>query len=165
MVTLFLNEILGLICLHTVKWFQVFLSNTKNFLLILIICLYVVKSFQVLLFNIRNSIYQVFLCDINYLHTAEWVQIVTLSKWLNNSIWFIDGTLTGTINRLVYIIGQVKILQYFSNMSYNSAASDTFKDVKMTNYIGLWYTKFAWYSLHATHRIYLYGVQPRNPHF
>ena len=29
-VALFLNELLELICLHTVKWFQVGLSNTNN---------------------------------------------------------------------------------------------------------------------------------------
>ena len=30
LVTLFLNVLLQLICLHIVKWFQVFLSNTDN---------------------------------------------------------------------------------------------------------------------------------------
>ena len=29
-ITLFLNELLEFICLHTDKWFQVLLSNIKN---------------------------------------------------------------------------------------------------------------------------------------
>ena len=51
LVTLFLNELLELICLHTVE------------------------RFQVLLFCISNSIFQVFLCNINNLNTGIWFQI------------------------------------------------------------------------------------------
>ena len=45
-----------------------------NIFLILIICLHTVKWFQVLLFNISNSIYQVS-CNMNNFHTAVWLQI------------------------------------------------------------------------------------------
>ena len=37
--------------------------------------LHIVKWFYVLLYNISNSIYQVFLCNINNLHTALWFQV------------------------------------------------------------------------------------------
>ena len=53
---------LTLIILHDInhlfalKWFQVFLSNTGNPFFVLIICLYTVKCFQVLLFNTTISI-------------------------------------------------------------------------------------------------------------
>ena len=70
-VTLFLNELLEFICLHTVKWFQV------------------------LLFNICNSIYQIFLSNTNKWNTAIWFQI-TYYKWFSCSIWPLDGGLTGT---------------------------------------------------------------------
>ena len=50
-ITLFLDDILELICLHTIKWFQVFLSNTNN------------------------SIYQVLQCNKNNLHRTVWYQI------------------------------------------------------------------------------------------
>ena len=45
-----------------------------------------------------SSIYQVFLSNTNKLHVAVGFQIIIiiiLSKWLNNSIWPIDGILTG----------------------------------------------------------------------
>ena len=59
--------------------------------------MHTVKWFQLLLFNISNSLYQVFLWNIDNLHRAEWFQkTIILSKWLNNSIWSIDATLTGT---------------------------------------------------------------------
>ena len=48
---LFLNELLLIICLLTVKWFQVFLPDTNN------------------------SIHQIFQCNINNLHAAVWFQI------------------------------------------------------------------------------------------
>ena len=50
-VTLFSNELLGLICLNTFKWFQVFL------------------------YNISNSIYPGFLCNMNNSHVAVEFQI------------------------------------------------------------------------------------------
>ena len=40
-----------------------------------LICLHIVKWFQVFLFNINNSIYQVFLSNANNLHKAVWFQI------------------------------------------------------------------------------------------
>ena len=48
---LILNELLEIICLHTVKWLQV------------------------LLFNVSNSICQVFVCKTNNLNPALWFQI------------------------------------------------------------------------------------------
>ena len=77
LITLFLNDLFELICLHTVKWFQV------------------------LLFNNTNSVHNVFLWNIDILHTAMWSQIIAIticSKWWNSSIWPIVGTLTGTTN-------------------------------------------------------------------
>ena len=59
-VTLFLNELSELICLLTVKWFQV--SNTDN------------------------SIYPVILGNINNLHTAVWFQIT----YNNNFVLMIE---------------------------------------------------------------------------
>ena len=72
------SDLILIICLHTVKWFQKFLSNTNNsnqyklfactqsdifkyydltlIILILIIYLHTVKWFQVLLSNTNNSI-------------------------------------------------------------------------------------------------------------
>ena len=51
---------------------------------------------------------QIILFNINYLHTAKGFQVVLtiqfkishflyIVKWLNSSVWPIDGTLTGTI--------------------------------------------------------------------
>ena len=40
---------------------------------------------------------------------------------------------------------ELKVLQYFSNMRHDSAASDPFAFVaKVTNNTGLWYVKLAW---------------------
>ena len=70
--------------------------------MILIICLLTVKLFQKLLFSIDNSIHQVFPDNTNNVYRAVWFQIIVviiiiiLNKWLNGSIWPIDGTLTGT---------------------------------------------------------------------
>ena len=47
-----------------------------------------------------------------------------------------------------------KDLQYFDNIRNNLAYLDVFVDaVKVTNHIGLWNTRLAWYSLSATHRM------------
>ena len=51
LVTQFLNESLEPICLHTVEKFQVFLSNSNNY------------------------IYQAFLSNMKYFHTVLWFQI------------------------------------------------------------------------------------------
>ena len=49
---------------------------------------------------------------------------------------------------------QSKVLQYFGNMTHNSADSVAFADVvKMTNYTVLWDADLAWYSPKATHWI------------
>ena len=51
-------------------------------------------------YSMSNSIYQVFLYNIGNSHTAVWFKIIiiTLSKWLNNSIWSIIGSIIGTTN-------------------------------------------------------------------
>ena len=66
--------------------------------MILIICLHTIKQFQVLLFSISNFIYEVFLSNINNFHTTVWFQTTNIenNKWLNSSIRPIDGTLIGT---------------------------------------------------------------------
>ena len=69
--TLFLNDLLDFLCLHSIKLFQEFLrwNILSN------VCLHTVKQFQVLLFNISNSISQVFLRRINNFLLAVWIQI------------------------------------------------------------------------------------------
>ena len=53
-----------------------------------------------------------------------------------------------------------KVLQYFGNVTHNSAASDAFVEVmKVMNHFGLWGAKLAWYSLCATCWIWLYGLE------
>ena len=45
------------------------------------------KLFQELQSNINNSIYQIFMWNINNLHTAVWFQIMIIVKrLLNNSV-------------------------------------------------------------------------------
>ena len=52
-----------------------------------------------MLFNISNSIYQVFLIQTIWIWLYGFkYPIIMLSKWLNSSIWPIDGTLTGITN-------------------------------------------------------------------
>ena len=59
-------------------------------------------------------------------------------------------------------LGESKVLQYFSNVRYNSVIPDAFvESVKLTNYIELWDTKFAWNSLRADHRISHHGLERR----
>ena len=53
--------------------------------------------FQIFLSNTNNSVHQVFLCNMNNLHTAVWFLItIILSKRFNSSIWLIEGTLIDT---------------------------------------------------------------------
>ena len=66
----------------------------------MIICLHTVKWFQVLLSNICNSVYQVFLSNTNNLHTALWFQTTNDNnsmEMIRQFIWPRDGTLTSTI--------------------------------------------------------------------
>ena len=62
------------ICLHTVKWFQVLLSNTNSFICRLLNSFKYCYIIRIILFNIN---------------------VFKSSKWLDNSIWPINGTLTG----------------------------------------------------------------------
>ena len=59
-----MDELLELICLVTVKWFQVFLSKTNN------------------------SIYHAFLRNMNNLHTSVWFQITNNNPWLMIKLLF-----------------------------------------------------------------------------
>ena len=54
-----------------VKGLQVLLFNTN---ISIIISLHTFKGFRILLFNISNSNYQVFLSNVNILHTLVWLQ-------------------------------------------------------------------------------------------
>ena len=57
-------------------------------------------------------------------------------------------------------LGESKVLQYFGNVSHNSAALDAFVDVvNETKYTGLWDAKFTWYSPSDTPRICFYGLE------
>ena len=58
-------------------------------------------------------------------------------------------------------------LQYFDNMRYSSAASDTFAEVmKVKKHIKLWDAGLTWYSPSVTHRICIwFGSRPRSPQF
>ena len=84
-VILILNE-LEIICLGTINWFRVSLSNTNNSIQ-QFIHLHIVKWFQKLPCNINNSIkHQSFVCT--QLNGFRY------SKWLNRFIWPRDGGLT-----------------------------------------------------------------------
>ena len=57
-------------------------------------------------------------------------------------------------------IGESKVLQYFGNMWHSSAVLDAFgKVMKVMNHTRLWNALLIWYSLSATHKICLYGLE------
>ena len=56
--------------------------------------------------------------------------------------------------------GERKVFHNFDDVRHISAASDVFLEVmKVTNHIGLWDTELTWYTLIATQRICLYGLE------
>ena len=61
--------------------------------------------------------------------------------------------------RFTGIHDETKVLQYFTNVMYNSAAQDTFTQVvNLMKNSGLWDDKLAWYSLITTCQIWPDGL-------
>ena len=53
-----------------------------------------------------------------------------------------------------------KILQYFGNMKHHTATPDAFAEIRIViNHAELWDAELAWYSLRATQRICLHGLE------
>ena len=61
-------------------------------------------------------------------------------------------------SKLTNFLGELKVLQYFSNVRYNSVALSA-KFINVTNHTGLWDANLIRYFLNATWQICLYGFE------
>ena len=102
-VTLFLNK-LELICLHTVKWFQVLLSNTNNSIWFWLFTCFIVKGdLKIgkmvsvhqwpgrLGFNLQSSHTQKLVRDASLLNTHHY-KVWIKGKWNNPGKWVVHSS-------------------------------------------------------------------------